>query len=45
MWKNHENNGPVAVTLLDEDGQPYITIEDRKGGPDLISAPPSLASR
>jgi Bacterial SH3 domain len=45
MWKNHENSAPVAVTLLDEDGKPYITIEDRKGGPDLISAPPSLASR
>ena len=34
MWKNHQNNQPVRVTLADGD-QPYITIADEAGGPRL----------
>ena len=34
MWKNHQNNQPVRVTLADGD-QPYIAIADEAGGPRL----------
>ena len=34
MWKNHQNNQPVRVTLMDGD-QPYISIADEAGGPRL----------
>jgi len=34
IWKNHQNNQPVRVTLADGD-QPYITIADEAGGPRL----------
>jgi hypothetical protein len=36
MWKNHQNSQPVAVTLLDDDGNPYITIEEETTGPDFL---------
>ena len=34
MWKNHENNRPVRVVLLDGE-EPYVTIADDTGGPRL----------
>jgi hypothetical protein len=34
LWKNHQNNQPVQVTLLDGE-KPYITIADEAGGPRL----------
>ena len=34
MWKNHQNNQPVRVTLMDGD-QPYIGIAHEAGGPRL----------
>jgi hypothetical protein len=34
LWKNHQNNQPVRVTLLDGE-KPYITIADEAGGPQL----------
>jgi uncharacterized protein YgiM (DUF1202 family) len=37
MWKNHQNNQPVRVVLMDGD-QPYITIADEAGGPRLTVA-------
>src|SRR5215831_12359790 len=30
MWKNHQNGQPVVVTLLDDQGNPYIGIQDRQ---------------
>ena len=36
MWKNHQNSQPVAVTLLDDDANPYITIEEQTTGPDFL---------
>jgi uncharacterized protein YgiM (DUF1202 family) len=32
MWKNHENNRPVRVVLLDGE-VPYVTIADEPSGP------------
>jgi uncharacterized protein YgiM (DUF1202 family) len=32
MWKNHENNRPVRVVLLDGE-VPYVTIVDEPSGP------------
>jgi uncharacterized protein YgiM (DUF1202 family) len=45
MWKNRQNGQPVTVTLLDDRGNPYIGIQDRPTGPELIVPGPSLASR
>jgi len=45
MWKNHENNAPVAVTLLGENGRPYVTIQDQPSGPDLLIPVARVASR
>jgi SH3 domain-containing protein len=45
MWKNHQNGRPVAVTLLDDRGNPYIGIQDRPSGPELIVPMSNLASR
>lgn len=45
MWKNHQNGRPVVVTLLDERGNPYVGIQDRPSGPELIVPLPDLASR
>lgn len=45
MWKNHQNNQPVSVALMDDDGRPYVTIEDRPDGPDLMVPIINLASR
>ena len=45
MWKNHQNGAPVAVTLLGDDGQPYVTIEDQPGGTDLLVPIVNVASR
>ena len=35
MWKNHENQRPVSVTLVGEDDTDYVTIADRDGVPVL----------
>lgn len=40
MWKNHENNRPVRVVLLDGD-DPYVTIGDETAGPRVIMGPTS----
>jgi hypothetical protein len=45
MWKNHENNAPVAVVLLGDDGKPYVSIQDRPAGPDLLMPVATVASR
>ena len=45
MWKNHENSTPVAVVLLGEDGRPYVSIQDRPAGPDLMMPIATVASR
>jgi uncharacterized protein YgiM (DUF1202 family) len=45
MWKNHQNNAPVAVTLLGDAGQPYVTIQDQPSGPDLLVTTVIVASR
>jgi uncharacterized protein YgiM (DUF1202 family) len=45
MWKNHQNNGPVAVTLVGEDGQPYVAIRDQPSGPNLLVPVARVASR
>jgi uncharacterized protein YgiM (DUF1202 family) len=37
MWKNHQNNGPVRVVLLDGD-QPYVTLADESDGPRVLLA-------
>jgi hypothetical protein len=40
MWKNHEDQRPVSVTLLGEGDDDYVTIDDRDGGPVLNIQPP-----
>lgn len=40
MWKNHQNNAPVRVVLLDGRDS-YITIADENGGPRVTVAGPS----
>ena len=40
MWKNHENQRPVSVTLVGEDDDDYVTIADRDGVPVLNLLPP-----
>ena len=45
MWKNHQNSQPVAVTLLDNDGNPYITIEEETTGPDFLISVATLPNR
>lgn len=40
MWKNHQNNAPVRVVLLDGD-EPYVTIADEDGVPRVAVAAPS----
>lgn len=36
MWKNHQNNAAVSVTLLDPEGRHYIVIDETQpGGPVL----------
>jgi hypothetical protein len=45
MWKNHQNSQPVAVTLLDDDGNPYITIEEETTGPDFLISVAELPER
>ena len=45
MWKNHQNGQPVVVTLLDDRDNPYIGIQDRPSGPELIVPLSNLASR
>jgi len=45
MWKNHQNGQPVVVTLLDDQGNPYIGIQDRQTGPELVVSGPSVASQ
>jgi hypothetical protein len=45
MWKNHQNNAPVAVVLLGDDGKPYVSIQDRPAGPDLLMPVATVASR
>jgi uncharacterized protein YgiM (DUF1202 family) len=45
MWKNHQNSAPVAVVLLGEDGRPYVSIQDRPAGPDLLMPVATVASR
>jgi SH3-like domain-containing protein len=37
MWKNHQNNGPVRVVLLDGE-RPYVTIADEAEGPRVALA-------
>ena len=37
MWKNHQNNAPVRVVLLDGE-RPYVTIADEANGPRLTVA-------
>jgi uncharacterized protein YgiM (DUF1202 family) len=44
MWKNHQNSAPVAVVLLGEDGRPYVSIQDRPAGPDLLLPVATVAS-
>ena len=39
MWKNHQNNAPVRVVLLDG-REPYITIADEGDGPRVTVAGP-----
>jgi hypothetical protein len=39
MWKNHQNQSPVEVILLDEAGQEYVVIRDNgEAGPQLTVA-------
>jgi hypothetical protein len=38
MWKNHENDNPVTVVLLDRDNNPYITVKDTQNGPHVTVA-------
>jgi hypothetical protein len=45
MWKNHQNSQPVAVTLLDDDGNPYITIEEETTGPDFLISVAELSGQ
>jgi len=45
MWKNHQDNGAVAVTLVSEDGRPYVTIRDQASGPNLLVPIARVASR
>jgi uncharacterized protein YgiM (DUF1202 family) len=45
MWKNHQNSAPVVVVLLGEDGRPYVSIQDRPAGPDLLMPVATVASR
>jgi Bacterial SH3 domain len=45
MWKNHQNGQPVAVTLLDDQGNPYIAIQDRPTGPEIVLPAQSVASQ
>lgn len=40
MWKNHQNNQPVELVMLNERGEEYITITDETNGPDLRVAMP-----
>ena len=35
MWKNHQNQRPVRLTLVDPEGEEYITIADEDNGPVL----------
>src|SRR5215813_4998018 len=44
MWKNHQNSTPVAVVLLGEDDRPYVSIQDRPAGPDLMMPIATVAS-
>jgi hypothetical protein len=40
MWKNHQDQAPVRVTITGADGREYITISDGTAGPELsVSAP------
>lgn len=40
MWKNHQNNQPVDLVMLNDRGEEYITITDEGNGPDLRVAMP-----
>ena len=40
MWKNHQNNQPVELVMLNDRGEEYITITDEGDGPDLQVAMP-----
>jgi hypothetical protein len=44
MWKNHQDNAPVAVTLVGEDGRPYVAIRDQPSGPNLLVPVARVAS-
>jgi hypothetical protein len=35
LWKNHQNNAPVRVVLVDEKREPYVTIDDQAPGTTL----------
>ena len=36
MWKNHQNQSPVEVVLLDATGEEYVVIRDEgEAGPQL----------
>ena len=37
MWKNHQNNGPVRVILLQPDGKQYIAIDDTETAKSLLT--------
>lgn len=37
MWKNHQNNAPVKVVVIDPQGTPYITIDDTSGAVPLLT--------
>ena len=44
MWKNHQNGQPVAVTLLDDENESYISITDEASGPQLTLEAPAPAT-
>lgn len=33
MWKNHQNNRPVSLSIVNDRNENYLTIKDEEGGP------------
>jgi uncharacterized protein YgiM (DUF1202 family) len=44
MWKNHQNGQPVAVALLNDENEDYISISDEPSGPQLTLQTPVPAT-
>jgi hypothetical protein len=44
MWKSNQKDQPVALSLMDDNGQQYITISDSASGPSLSIHQPGKES-